>query len=253
VPAVDGHGDQPGLPQGCASGLDSVDIGTSIPSAKPAQGGARGWTSPPILGAFAAAAVLLAGFVAVEGRRAAPMLPLRLFRQRLVGPARRAADPARLPRHGRRRPVRRPARRPVRLPGRGHRRPDARRAGAADAGLRARGHALPERVVATGGGRRRLRPHPVPADRGRDPGRRPHEGAWRRASAAPPGRSARCWVWRCPAPWCAPGSPGGASFETGLGSAFVTAGVVTLAGALVTGLWLVRSRPAGAPSPAGRS
>ncbi|MFM9368495.1 MFS transporter [Streptomyces sp. Da 82-17] len=47
------------------------------------EGGARGWTSPVILGCFAAAAVLLAAFVAVEARRPAPMLPLRLFRQRL--------------------------------------------------------------------------------------------------------------------------------------------------------------------------
>ncbi|NBE52963.1 DHA2 family efflux MFS transporter permease subunit [Streptomyces sp. YC537] len=52
------------------------------------EGGARGWTSPVILGSFAAAAILLAAFVAVEARRSAgqgkqPMLPLRLFRQRL--------------------------------------------------------------------------------------------------------------------------------------------------------------------------
>jgi DHA2 family methylenomycin A resistance protein-like MFS transporter len=47
------------------------------------EGGARGWTSPLILGSFAAAAVLLAAFLAVEARRSAPMLPLRLFRQRL--------------------------------------------------------------------------------------------------------------------------------------------------------------------------
>ncbi|WP_424644677.1 MFS transporter [Embleya sp. AB8] len=47
------------------------------------EGGSRGWTSPLILGSFAAATVLLAGFLAVESRRAAPMLPLRLFRQRL--------------------------------------------------------------------------------------------------------------------------------------------------------------------------
>jgi EmrB/QacA subfamily drug resistance transporter len=47
------------------------------------EGGSRGWTSPVILGSFAAATVLLACFVAVEGRRVAPMLPLRLFRQRL--------------------------------------------------------------------------------------------------------------------------------------------------------------------------
>ncbi|MFJ1752782.1 MFS transporter [Kitasatospora sp. NPDC088134] len=47
------------------------------------EGGARGWTSPVVLGGFAAAAVLLAAFVAVEARGSAPMLPLRLFRQRL--------------------------------------------------------------------------------------------------------------------------------------------------------------------------
>ncbi|MBY8882592.1 MFS transporter [Streptomyces sp. PLK6-54] len=47
------------------------------------EGGARGWTSPVILGGFAAAVVLLAAFAAVEARRSAPMLPLRLFRQRL--------------------------------------------------------------------------------------------------------------------------------------------------------------------------
>jgi DHA2 family methylenomycin A resistance protein-like MFS transporter len=47
------------------------------------EGGARGWTSPVILASFAAAAILLAGFVAVEARRSAPMLPLHLFRERL--------------------------------------------------------------------------------------------------------------------------------------------------------------------------
>ncbi|MFJ4878455.1 MFS transporter [Streptomyces sp. NPDC088745] len=47
------------------------------------EGGARGWTSPVILGSFAAAATLLAAFLTVEARRPAPMLPLHLFRQRL--------------------------------------------------------------------------------------------------------------------------------------------------------------------------
>ncbi|MFI0899036.1 MFS transporter [Streptomyces sp. NPDC020983] len=47
------------------------------------EGGARGWTSPLILGGFTAAAALFAAFVTVEARRSAPMLPLRLFRQRL--------------------------------------------------------------------------------------------------------------------------------------------------------------------------
>ncbi|MET8560919.1 MFS transporter [Streptomyces flaveolus] len=47
------------------------------------EGGARGWTSPVVLGSFATAVILLAAFVAVEARRRAPMLPLRLFGQRL--------------------------------------------------------------------------------------------------------------------------------------------------------------------------
>ncbi|WP_214412002.1 DHA2 family efflux MFS transporter permease subunit [Sphaerisporangium fuscum] len=47
------------------------------------EGGSRGWTSPVILGGFAAAVVILAVFVIVEGRTSTPMLPLRLFRQRL--------------------------------------------------------------------------------------------------------------------------------------------------------------------------
>lgn len=47
------------------------------------EGGSRGWTSLLILGGFAAAAVILAIFVVVEGRGSTPMLPLRLFRQRL--------------------------------------------------------------------------------------------------------------------------------------------------------------------------
>ncbi|MFD6619026.1 MFS transporter [Streptomyces albidoflavus] len=47
------------------------------------EGGARGWTSPLILGSFATAALLLAVFIAVEARHPAPMLPPRLFRERL--------------------------------------------------------------------------------------------------------------------------------------------------------------------------
>ncbi|MCA2226964.1 hypothetical protein LDL49_37790, partial [Nonomuraea sp. NEAU-L178] len=42
---------------------------------------------------------------------------------------------------------------------------------------------------------------------------------------------------------------GGASFESGLNSAFLAAGAVTLAGAVFTGLWLVRSTPAEASAP----
>jgi EmrB/QacA subfamily drug resistance transporter len=46
------------------------------------RGNAAGWGSAEVLGAFAAAAVLLAAFVRVEARAAAPMLPLRFFRVR---------------------------------------------------------------------------------------------------------------------------------------------------------------------------
>jgi DHA2 family methylenomycin A resistance protein-like MFS transporter len=47
------------------------------------EGGTKGWTSPVILGSFAAAAVITAAFVVVEARRRAPMMPPRLFRSRL--------------------------------------------------------------------------------------------------------------------------------------------------------------------------
>jgi EmrB/QacA subfamily drug resistance transporter len=43
------------------------------------EGPSRGWGSAPVLGGFAAAALVLAGFVVVELRRAEPMLDLRLF------------------------------------------------------------------------------------------------------------------------------------------------------------------------------
>ncbi len=44
------------------------------------RGNEDGWGSPAIAGSLAAAALLLAAFVAVERRAAAPMLPLSLFR-----------------------------------------------------------------------------------------------------------------------------------------------------------------------------
>ena len=46
------------------------------------QGNDAGWLSREILGGFGLGAALLAGFVAVELRTRAPMLPLRFFRQR---------------------------------------------------------------------------------------------------------------------------------------------------------------------------
>jgi EmrB/QacA subfamily drug resistance transporter len=47
------------------------------------EGGSRGWNSPVILGSLAAAVVTIAAFIAVEKHSSTPMLPLRLFRQRL--------------------------------------------------------------------------------------------------------------------------------------------------------------------------
>jgi EmrB/QacA subfamily drug resistance transporter len=46
------------------------------------RGNAVGWSSPEIVGAFVAGAAVLAGFVAWELRAAAPMLPMRFFRNR---------------------------------------------------------------------------------------------------------------------------------------------------------------------------
>ena len=46
------------------------------------QGNEAGWTSPEIVGAFAAGGAMLAAFAVVELRARSPMLPLRFFRQR---------------------------------------------------------------------------------------------------------------------------------------------------------------------------
>ncbi|MEE4540752.1 MFS transporter [Streptomyces sp. V4-01] len=46
-----------------------------------------GWSSPEVVGCLAAGAALLAGFVAVESRAAAPLVPLRLLRSRALSTA----------------------------------------------------------------------------------------------------------------------------------------------------------------------
>ncbi|MBB3726690.1 MFS transporter [Nonomuraea dietziae] len=51
------------------------------------QGPESGWDSAPVLGAFVAATVLLAAFVAVERGSGDPLMPLRLFRNRSLTPA----------------------------------------------------------------------------------------------------------------------------------------------------------------------
>jgi DHA2 family methylenomycin A resistance protein-like MFS transporter len=45
------------------------------------QAGDLGWASPVVVGALLVAAVALGGFLVLEGRSRAPMLPLRLFRE----------------------------------------------------------------------------------------------------------------------------------------------------------------------------
>lgn len=47
------------------------------------EGESRGWTSAPILGAFAVAAVAAVAFLVVESRTAQPMIDLSLFRERV--------------------------------------------------------------------------------------------------------------------------------------------------------------------------
>jgi EmrB/QacA subfamily drug resistance transporter len=73
---------------------DERDIGLDIPGAITAtlgisslvfaiiQGNEAGWTSPIIVGAFAASAALLTGFISVEKTAAHPMLPLHFFREK---------------------------------------------------------------------------------------------------------------------------------------------------------------------------
>jgi EmrB/QacA subfamily drug resistance transporter len=55
------------------------------------NGNGDGWTSPGILGAFAASAALITGFVMWESHTPEPMLPLRLFRDRSFAAANGAA------------------------------------------------------------------------------------------------------------------------------------------------------------------
>ncbi|MFD0395246.1 MFS transporter [Streptomyces nogalater] len=135
------------------------------------EGGAEGWTSPVILACFAAALVVTAAFIAVEGHRNAPMMPLRLFRNRLFTVSNAAMLMVGFSLMGsvfffsqffvvvqggsilgsglKTLPISlgmalvspfAAAGREVRLPGRGHHRPGGGGRGAAGTGLRARGH-----------------------------------------------------------------------------------------------------------------
>jgi EmrB/QacA subfamily drug resistance transporter len=61
-------------------GLVTSGLGLFALSYALIEGNGRGWTSPEILGLFAAAAVLLVGFVLLEQHQRLPMLDLSLFR-----------------------------------------------------------------------------------------------------------------------------------------------------------------------------
>ncbi|GAA5178800.1 MFS transporter [Rugosimonospora acidiphila] len=78
-----GESRNPGAPAIDVAGTILSVLGVGLLTYGLIEGGSRGWTSPVILGSFAVAAVALAVFVAVEARRSAPMLPLRMFRQQL--------------------------------------------------------------------------------------------------------------------------------------------------------------------------
>jgi EmrB/QacA subfamily drug resistance transporter len=78
-----GESRNPGAPAIDIPGTVLSVLGVGVLTYGLIEGGSRGWTSPVILGSFAVAVVILAIFVVVEGRGSTPMLPLRLFRQRL--------------------------------------------------------------------------------------------------------------------------------------------------------------------------
>ncbi|WP_433894795.1 MFS transporter [Streptomyces sp. CA-111067] len=78
-----GESRNPGAPSIDVPGTVLSVLGVGAVTYGLIEGGSRGWASPVILASFAAGAALLAAFVAVEGRGRTPMLPLRLFRERL--------------------------------------------------------------------------------------------------------------------------------------------------------------------------
>jgi EmrB/QacA subfamily drug resistance transporter len=63
-------------------GLVTFSVGLFLLVLALVRGNAEGWGSPTIVGLFAAAAVLLGAFLAIERRVAEPMLPLGFFRRR---------------------------------------------------------------------------------------------------------------------------------------------------------------------------
>ncbi|MFE2873870.1 MFS transporter [Embleya sp. NPDC059259] len=63
-------------------GACSVTAGSTLLVAALVEGPELGWGSPPVVGAFVLAALLLGLFAVVEARTADPLMPFRLFRNR---------------------------------------------------------------------------------------------------------------------------------------------------------------------------
>jgi EmrB/QacA subfamily drug resistance transporter len=63
-------------------GALTVTAGTSSLVYAVSQATSKGWGSPPVIAALTAAVVLLAAFGMIEARSAAPLVPLRILRQR---------------------------------------------------------------------------------------------------------------------------------------------------------------------------
>ena len=73
------------------AGAASVTAGMMLLVYAITQASQHGWGSGPAVGLLAAAAALIAAFVAIEARSPAPLLPLRIFRARTISAANAAS------------------------------------------------------------------------------------------------------------------------------------------------------------------
>jgi EmrB/QacA subfamily drug resistance transporter len=69
------------------AGAASITSGLMLMVYAITRAGEHGWSQPLTLGLLALAALLMVAFVAIEHRSAAPLLPLRIFRSRVVSAA----------------------------------------------------------------------------------------------------------------------------------------------------------------------
>jgi EmrB/QacA subfamily drug resistance transporter len=70
----------PAAPRIDWAGQGTLTVGLFLLVLALLRGNEEGWTSTPIVGAFAGAAVFIAAFIAIQARISNPMLPLKLFR-----------------------------------------------------------------------------------------------------------------------------------------------------------------------------